>query len=540
MAILEHIDLDIRPIDVVIHENIPQPRRFLKKVTLAPPIVAVISFVLLLCCNLHFAQYVVNNSDDASIILEGQAMLHGNILMHGWFLPPDSFITTEIPLYALGNLLFSPPILLKIIPALLYTATVLCAAIIAGKRLEKVIPRWLAIGSCLALLALPVDPMFFDVFRSPMHFGTILLSLAAFIAYDHFAHEQTPRLSLALFTSITTLGILGDPMGVLLIPVPIGIVNVLTLLRTRGHDRAARILLGASFASLALGNILQHGLVASGTYISQTPTKLTTFSLFQQHLKWMLWGICTFFHIDISPNMIINQNPLLFVINVSILILFCSGFLYFLGKNLFPRTSRDGLHSILCWAIIGVCGAFLLTDFAHDDGGFRYLIPAFIYAGILIYPTLATILPQRFLIGSVLALVIGSMVSFGVMLSHTVIQEPPQKPLTAFLLEHHLTNGLGSFWTAGITTVESDRHITIHQVNADSGSIRAYGWHANKEWFSNQEAGNVQFLVYRRNEDANFYQAAIHSFGTPDHIYEVGQFVVITWDHPIINSTYHF
>jgi hypothetical protein len=537
MAVLNPIDLDIPSISF--NDDTPEWYQPFTRVARMPSLIALFGFALLLCSNLFFAQYIVNNSDDASIILEGQAMLHGNLLLHGWFLPPDSFITTEIPLYAIGSLFFNLPILTKLIPAFLYAATILCATIIAGKRLEGRSIRWLAIVACLASLAIPGDPMFYYVLRSPMHFGTILLSLLAFIAFDRVAHEQTPRLSTALFISATTLGILGDPMGILLIPVPVGIVSVLTLIRSRGRDYAAFTLLGSSIASYALGTMLQHDLVASGTFIGSTPTTLTTFSMFQEHLRWLFWGTCTFFHMEMSSTMVVNQNPLLFVVNGTILLLFCGGFLYLFWKTLFPRTSRDGLHSLMCWAIIGVCGAFLLTDFAQNISGFRYLIPAFIYAGILIYPALAAILPRRFLIGSILVLAIGSMVSFGVRLSQMTIQEPPQKPLTAFLLKHHLTNGLGSFWAAGITTVESDRHITIRQVNADSGSIQAYKWHTSKDQFNHQSTGNIQFVVYRRKEDTNFYQAAIHSFGTPDHVYDVGEFVVITWDHPIIGSAYH-
>src|SRR5262245_34118592 len=44
---------------------------------------------------LYASRFVPNNSDNASMILEAQAMLHGNAILHGWYLPPDSFITSE-------------------------------------------------------------------------------------------------------------------------------------------------------------------------------------------------------------------------------------------------------------------------------------------------------------------------------------------------------------------------------------------------------------------------------------------------------------
>ena len=54
---------------------------------------------------LLISRIVIYNSDDASIILEAQSMLHGNYILRGWYMPADNFLTIEIPLYTLGCLL---------------------------------------------------------------------------------------------------------------------------------------------------------------------------------------------------------------------------------------------------------------------------------------------------------------------------------------------------------------------------------------------------------------------------------------------------
>ena len=89
------------------------------------------------------SQLVRNNSDNASIILEGRAMLHGNLILRGWYLPSDSFMTSEMPLDALGSLFFTGVQLLKITPALLYATTVVAAAYLASR--------------CVSMRSIPID-----------------------------------------------------------------------------------------------------------------------------------------------------------------------------------------------------------------------------------------------------------------------------------------------------------------------------------------------------------------------------------------------
>jgi hypothetical protein len=49
----------------------------------------------------RLSQQVPLNSDQASSVLEGWAMAHGNVLLSGWTLPSDSFFTDKLPLLAL-------------------------------------------------------------------------------------------------------------------------------------------------------------------------------------------------------------------------------------------------------------------------------------------------------------------------------------------------------------------------------------------------------------------------------------------------------
>ena len=57
--------------------------------------------IVLFFCALREARAQAVTSDGASMVLQAWAMLHGNLLLHGWHLTDLSFITTELPVYML-------------------------------------------------------------------------------------------------------------------------------------------------------------------------------------------------------------------------------------------------------------------------------------------------------------------------------------------------------------------------------------------------------------------------------------------------------
>jgi hypothetical protein len=59
---------------------------------------------LLFACYLRVSGTVPVNSDGASDALQAWDMLHGNVLLHGWWLGDVSHYTTGLPQYALLEL----------------------------------------------------------------------------------------------------------------------------------------------------------------------------------------------------------------------------------------------------------------------------------------------------------------------------------------------------------------------------------------------------------------------------------------------------
>ena len=75
------------------------------------------------------------NSDGANIILMSWDMLHGNLLLHGWWMSDVSFYTTELPEYMLIDAIrgLSPDVT-HIAAALTYTLVLVLAVLLARSR----------------------------------------------------------------------------------------------------------------------------------------------------------------------------------------------------------------------------------------------------------------------------------------------------------------------------------------------------------------------------------------------------------------------
>src|SRR5580692_8376867 len=62
---------------------------------------AVLAVALLFVAYLQVSRTYPENSDESNDLLMAWDMLHGNLLLHGWYLSDVSFYTTELPQYVM-------------------------------------------------------------------------------------------------------------------------------------------------------------------------------------------------------------------------------------------------------------------------------------------------------------------------------------------------------------------------------------------------------------------------------------------------------
>ena len=96
---------------------------------------AVLAVALLFVAYLQMSRTYPENSDESNDLLMAWDMLHGNVLLHGWYLSDVSFITTELPQYLMLERLFGLHTdTAHIAAAMTYTLVVVLAVLLARGR----------------------------------------------------------------------------------------------------------------------------------------------------------------------------------------------------------------------------------------------------------------------------------------------------------------------------------------------------------------------------------------------------------------------
>ena len=92
----------------------------------------VLSGVVLFVAYLRLSETYSLNSDSANILLMGWDLLHGHLLLHGWYMSDVSFFPTELPQYALLESFLGPHMqTAHVAAAMTYTLTFLLAVLLA-------------------------------------------------------------------------------------------------------------------------------------------------------------------------------------------------------------------------------------------------------------------------------------------------------------------------------------------------------------------------------------------------------------------------
>ena len=108
---------------------------------------------VLVAVYLRLSRTSPENSDQANILLVASDMLHGNLLLQGWYLTDVSFYTTELPQYALLEIFFGVHAnTAHIAAAMTYTLVVVLAVLLArGGFTSRTAAIWMAIAAGILL-----------------------------------------------------------------------------------------------------------------------------------------------------------------------------------------------------------------------------------------------------------------------------------------------------------------------------------------------------------------------------------------------------
>jgi len=478
------------------------------------------------------------NSDTASVALQGWDLVHGHLMLHGWWSSDVNFYTFDAPVYGLWALVLGlGSTAMHVAGAFIYTLVFL-----TGCWLVKGSSRGAAFWFRVALLALFMGAVLFNggllktVMVVPDHNGTVVFIFVAYVLYSRFAERRwTPW---ALFV-LLTLGQLGD-VSIRYVVVPaIVFVWAVDHLRTRRLRTPETWLVLATIASVLVSYALRAVMKSMGAYyLTPARTAIAPFSQWGWHFSgtWLslygLFGGVT----DGFPGPTAYRAEIVFA---GVFALLCG--LLSLLRVLIRWTRADVADRLLVVTILVYLAAYEFSTVGKPGGGGGYeFVGVIAMFAVLSAHTISDLRPLgrpalRAAGTSVAAL--GAVVS---LLSGTALFRPtvsnPVQPLAAWLEAHNLNYGLAGYWNASPVTVYSGGKVAVRPIFLKTGGFVAEAWGADQYWYD-AATYDARFVIAEQDPVGAMTQAQVVSaLGTPAKVYQVDGYSILVYSYNLLTK----
>jgi hypothetical protein len=522
----------------------PPARRPAATLAIRAGLVALAAAILFFC---YWRQSlaVPLSSDGSSNVLQAWAMLHGNLLLHNWWVSDVSFYTTELPQYMLIEALTGlGPWAVHAAAAMTYTLLVLLAAVLAQGRGRGGV-GWARALLTAGLMLSPQLGAASILLLSPDHIGTAVPLLVIWLLID----RARPRWYVPVLVGLLfTVTMVGDSIILLtgIIPlVLVGAGRAAAGLIRRGKRDAARwyelSLAGAAALAGVAGSFGPRVMAALGGY-RQSPVG-TGVDLSQlRHGAWVtLQGFLELFGANVFDPSFFGTRPALEVVFVAVHLAGAILAVWALGIGL-ARVFRLGELIVPVFAVATVAnvGAYMISVHAQDLLGAREMAAVLplgaVLTGRLLGDRLAawTLAASRWFVPSFAMLTAGYLAALGFGAAQAAV--PAQsEPLATWLAAHGLTRGLGSYWQANSTTVASRGKVMVSAVVPDVRyHLVPYLWESDVA--SYDPARHHANFVVTDGPGAwpGMQLAAQLSFGRPARTYHVDGYTIQVWNTNVL------
>lgn len=491
------------------------------------------------------------NSDGATVFLEGAAVGHGQVLLHGWSLSLDSFWTVDVLFYAFGISLFgAQPLLMHLVPAFLEALCLLVGIFLVGSAQTRRASIFATV-LLVTILGLPGHSAAYFLLQGPWHVATVLYCLIAALLLSRRGFSW--RVPLA--TVILALGLTGDFQMLALGIIPVGLAGVFAIARCRSWRAGAPQVvaaLGAGLLALSIRAIA----VAMGTFQVHESHHTVGLSQLARDLgHFVNWFSAIY---GVHPGPIAGRVVLATTVGarVVILALIMAALLFALFQMLraallVPGTLSNGsvsfeaqveerswrIDDLLVCMVLGSIGTFGLLTLSNNPSYARYLDAVVIFSAVLgarLFGRLAGRASSGVLRFAAVALAVLVLLSGLGAVRDARVATPvaPTVALEHYLVQNDLRSGVGDYWAASIVTVDTKGAVVIRPVVANPRhEIVPDGRQADIGWYLHRR---FEFLIYMRAPHGHVNRAtAQHTFGPPEKIIRIGQYFVMTWTHPI-------
>ncbi|HEY2265960.1 MAG TPA: hypothetical protein VGI96_25290 [Streptosporangiaceae bacterium] len=517
---------------------------------------AVLAVALLFLAYLRVSRTYPENSDESNDLLMAWDMLHGNVLLHGWYLSDVSFITTELPQYTLLVALFGLHTdTAHIAAAMTYTLVVILAVLLA-RGSGRQVPRDEGRARMLLTAALVFAPQLgvavFVLLLSLGHIGTAVPLLLTWLVLD----RCPPRwYTVAAVGLLLTWVLIADPLALLAGVAPLVAVCALRAAReARRQGGGIGAVLRANWYELALAvaAIAAQGLASLAgrvlqAYLHPVPYQLAPLGTWPKHAYVTAKGLLALFGAKPQGPPAALAFSLLHLAGVALV----AWALWRVARHFWSWP--DMISQILLLAMVVNVAAYVPSTLANaTDLNAREFAIVLPYGAVLAGRTLAAgLLAARRPAPSAgqgrpaplagrAGVAIGAIVLAGYAASLGWAAAQPAVPamnarLVTFLQAHHLTSGIGGYWESSAVTVGSDGAVTIRAVLP--GTLAPDLWEAKASWY---DPGSRQANFLVTSKTPGFFhhwqpdQAALRALGRPARTYHTGPYTVYVYDKNLL------
>jgi hypothetical protein len=508
---------------------------------------AALAVALLFLAYLRVSRTYPENSDESNDLLMAWDMLHGNVLLHGWYLSDVSFITTELPQYALLVALFGLHTdTAHIAAAMTYTLVVILSVLLARGAEGRVSRREGRVRMLLTaglMFAPQLGVAVFVLLLSLGHIGTAVPLLLTWLVIDRCPARGYVPVAVGL---LLTWVLIADPLALLVGVVPLVAVCAMRVARdvARRQDAPVRAVLRARWfeLSLAVAAIAAQGLASLAgrllqAYLHPLPYQLAPVHTWPRHAWVTAKGLLALFGAKPEGPPAALVFALLHLAGVALV----AWAVLRVARRFWSWP--DMISQILLVAMVLNVAAYVPSTLANaTDLNAREFAVVLPFGAVLAGRTLAVSLldsKRRWVIPALLAGAIGYGASLG-----WAAAQPPVPAMNArlvtFLSAHHLTSGIGGYWESSVVTVGSNGAVTIRAVRP--GTLQPDLWEAKGSWY---DAGPnyANFLVTSSTPGFfNHWQpnrAALAALGPPARTYHVGPYTVYVWNKNLLAELPH-
>src|SRR5690242_12036306 len=527
-------------------------------------VVAVVLFV----ADLRMSRTYPATSDGADQALQAWDMLHGNWLLRGWTMGDVTYYPTEIPEYALVEMVRGLGAdVVHIAGAMTYTLLVLAAGLLARGRAtgrEGLIRLLIAAGIMLA-------PQFGNathlLLSQPDHLGTQLPLLLLFLLLD-----RAPRRWYVPVTAgaVLTWVIIADQVALLDAVVPLAVVcGARVLLGVVRHRRSLASqwyevsLVAVSILSFGVAELVVR-LISNlhGYQVLPLAAKAAPIDEIPQHIVLTLEGILNvygadFFHLSNGSLLGPDLGGLPLAVGVALAAVHLVGvalaawgsfraFRYFFDP-------ADLISPVLATAITVNVVAYVVSVIPVGVFDTREIVAVLPFGAVLagrMVPGKLAGVPRR-LKPALACASAGVLACYLAALGYGAAQSPvadSEQEIVPWLQAHHLTTGLGTYNEANLITLDSGGRIAIRTVSWRFDRDVPRLFESNADWYDPRH-NYANFIVTNTadttpNRDGSLRRssiiprpaiAALHA-GPPVHVYHYKTFTIMVWNHNLLNN----